>query len=136
MKQIKLIAFTLLVLIIFGFTSDANRKPNTDPTMNLDTAQQSIITIASLTAKGDLKNLEMALVDGLESGLTINEIKEIMVHLYAYCGFPRSLRGLRTFIKVLDERKEKGIVDNLGAEASPIQDNRSKYDQGKANLEA
>lgn len=136
MKQIKLIAFTLLVLIIFGFTSDANRKPNTDPTMNLDTAQQSIITIASLTAKGDLKNLEMALTDGLESGLTVNEIKEVMVHLYAYCGFPRSLRGLRTFIKVLDERKAKGIVDHMGAEASTIQDNRSKYDRGKANLEA
>jgi alkylhydroperoxidase/carboxymuconolactone decarboxylase family protein YurZ len=58
-----------------------------------------------------------------------------MVHLYAYCGFPRSLRGLRTFIKVLDERKTKGIEDNLGADASSIEDTRSKYERGKANLE-
>ena len=75
-------------------------------------------------------------MDGLEAGLTINEIKEVMVHLYAYCGFPRSLRGLRTFIKVLDERKAKGIEDNMGAEASPIEDSQSKYNRGKANLEA
>lgn len=136
MKQIKSTAFILLALMSLGFTSDANRESNTDPTINLDTKQQSIINIASLTAKGDLKNLEMALTDGLESGLTVNEIKEVMVHLYAYCGFPRSLRGLRTFIKVLDERKAKGIVDHMGAEASTIQDNRSKYDRGKANLEA
>ncbi|MBT8299840.1 MAG: carboxymuconolactone decarboxylase family protein [Maribacter sp.] len=101
----------------------------------LTVKEKSIVTIASLTAKGDLENLETALADGLDAGLAINEIKEVMVHLYAYCGFPRSLRGLRTFIKVLDERKTKGIEDNLGADASSIEDTRSKYERGKANLE-
>jgi alkylhydroperoxidase/carboxymuconolactone decarboxylase family protein YurZ len=101
----------------------------------LTAKEKSIVTIASLTAKGDLENLETALAEGLDAGLAINEIKEVMVHLYAYCGFPRSLRGLRTFIKVLDERKTKGIEDNLGADASSIEDTRSKYERGKANLE-
>jgi alkylhydroperoxidase/carboxymuconolactone decarboxylase family protein YurZ len=102
----------------------------------LSEKEKSIVTISALTSKGDLETLEKALVDGLEAGLTVNEIKEVMVHLYAYCGFPRSLRGLRTFIKVLDERKAKGIEDNMGTEASSIEDTRTKYDRGKANLEA
>lgn len=135
-KPLSSIVFTLLAAVLFGFGGMAQAPLKSSTTSNLDAKQESIITIASLTAKGDLEKLETALVDGLETGLTVNEIKEVMVHLYAYCGFPRSLRGLRTFIKVLDERKAKGIEDNMGAEASPIQDNRSKYERGKANLEA
>jgi 4-carboxymuconolactone decarboxylase len=59
----------------------------------LNAKQQSIIPIAAFTAIGDLAKLRTALHDGLDAGLTMNEIKEILVHLYAYTGFPRSLRG-------------------------------------------
>ncbi|MEI6748723.1 MAG: carboxymuconolactone decarboxylase family protein [Bacteroidota bacterium] len=97
--------------------------------------QQSIIPIAAFTAKGEFQDLRSALNNGLEAGLTINQIKEVLVHLYAYCGFPRSIRGLQTFMEVLDERKAKGINDVPGAEASPIQDNRSKYERGKEVIE-
>ena len=46
--------------------------------------------------------------------MTINETKEVLVHLYAYCGFPRSIMGLRTLLKVLNDRKEKGLLDLWG----------------------
>jgi 4-carboxymuconolactone decarboxylase len=49
-----------------------------------------------------------------------NEIKEILVHLYAYTGFPRSLNGIHTFMAVLDERRAQGIEDEPGKEASPL----------------
>ncbi len=101
----------------------------------LSLKQQTIIPIAALTAQGDLQRLKPALNKGLESGLTVSEIKEILVHTYAYCGFPRSIRSLQTFMEVLDERIAKGITDQPGAEASPITDEGSKYEQGKANLE-
>jgi len=101
----------------------------------LSPKEQSIISIAALTAIGDLADLKTELNTGLEAGLNINQIKEVLVHLYAYCGFPRSIRGLQTFMEVLDERKVKGINDVLGADASPISDERSKYEQGKENLE-
>jgi len=96
--------------------------------------QQSIITIAAYTAKGELQDLKSALNEGLDAGLTINEIKEVIVHLYAYCGFPRSIRGLQTFMEVLDERKTKGINDIPGAEASPINQETDKYERGKKVL--
>ena len=101
----------------------------------LTVKQQSIVPIAAFTAIGDLQKLNPALHEGLEAGLTINEIKEAIVHLYAYCGFPRSIRGLQTFMEVLEERKASGIDDETGADASPLKDDRTKYDRGKANLE-
>lgn len=101
----------------------------------LTAKEKSMVTISTLTANGDLENLKTAITDGLEAGLTVNEIKEVIVHIYAYCGFPRSIRGLQTAIAVLDERKAQGIIDVMGKEASLIKDNRPKYDRGKENLE-
>ena len=127
----KVILTLLIVTTIFG--SVQSKCPTSK--QGLTEKQQSIIPIASLTAQGELQQLKPALKSGLEAGLTVNEIKEILVHLYAYCGFPRSIRGLQTFMEVLDERKARGISDVIGAEASPIAYERSKYDRGKANLE-
>lgn len=93
--------------------------------------QQHIIEIAAYTGKGDLENLKPALAAGLDGGLTVNEICEVLVHAYAYCGFPRSLRALQTFIAVLDERKAQGIEDTIGRDASPIKDKRSRYERGR-----
>jgi quercetin dioxygenase-like cupin family protein/alkylhydroperoxidase/carboxymuconolactone decarboxylase family protein YurZ len=104
------------------------------PNQQLTAKQQSIVQITALTAKGELQALKPALNKGLDAGLTINEIKEVLVHLYAYCGFPRSIRGLQTFMEVLDERKTKGIIDKTGAEASPINQEKSKYERGKKVL--
>lgn len=110
-------------------------QSNVEPNKALTAKQQSIIPIAAYTAKGELQQLKSALNEGLDAGLTINEIKEVIVHLYAYCGFPRSIRGLQTFMEVLDERRDKGINDEMGVDASPIDDEHSKYDKGKENLE-
>lgn len=97
----------------------------------LTVRQQRIVSIAANTGKGDLENLKPALIAGLDDGLTVNEIREILIHAYAYCGFPRSLRALQTFIAVLDERKELGIQDTIGRDASPVSDKRSRYERGQ-----
>jgi alkylhydroperoxidase/carboxymuconolactone decarboxylase family protein YurZ len=100
----------------------------------LNSKDKSIITISSYTAQGKLSELKKSLNTGLDAGLTVNEIKEIMVHTYAYCGFPRSIRGLQTFMEILEERKLKGITDNIGKEASLIANDNSKYERGKKIL--
>jgi fermentation-respiration switch protein FrsA (DUF1100 family)/alkylhydroperoxidase/carboxymuconolactone decarboxylase family protein YurZ len=116
-------------MILTGISVNVNAQNNM-----LSKKQEKTITISAFTARGDLEKLKLELVDGLEAGLTVNEIKEVLVHLYAYCGFPRSLRGLQTFMAVLDERKAAGISDNWGREASPITDTRGKYERGKETL--
>ncbi len=102
----------------------------------LSLKEQNIISIAALTAKGNLPKLKKALNTGLEADLTVNEIKEVLVHLYAYCGFPRSIRGLQTFIEVLDERKARGLTDKTGNDASFIDARDNKYERGKRILAA
>lgn len=101
----------------------------------LSIRQQRIVAIAATTAQGDLENLKTSLVCGLDDGMTVNEIKEVLVHAYAYCGFPRSLRALQTFMEVLDERKAQGITDTVGREASAVTDRRDKYTRGAELLE-
>jgi 4-carboxymuconolactone decarboxylase len=121
------VILTILVCCICD-TAFSQAKDNKNA---LDAKEQSIVTISAYAAKGDLPQLNKALHTGLNSGLTISQIKETLVHLYAYCGFPRSIRGLQTFMSVLDERKSKGITDNNGSDASPITDERSKYQRGR-----
>src|SRR5690554_1858762 len=124
----------LVVALTSSTTINAQETKNTGQILSVQ--QQSIVGIAALTAKGDLSKLKPALHAGLDAGWTVNEIKEAIIHLYAYAGFPRSIRGLQTFMEVLDERKARGIHDVTGAEASPINDERSKYERGKAVLDS
>lgn len=96
----------------------------------LDAKQRSIATIAGLTATGDLNRLKTALNEGLDVGLTINEIKEILIQMYAYAGFPRSLNGIDAIMGVLDERQRKGIKDVPGKEPSPLPSGKSSIELG------
>lgn len=97
----------------------------------LTSREQAIVAVASYTGKGDLEHLKPAFAQALEAGMTVNEINEILIHTYAYCGFPRSLRAIQTFMLVVDERKANGINDEVGREASAIADGRSRYERGR-----
>jgi len=124
----------LPVLLLCTLTISVKSQQKTTMNTTLSPKQKNLITISSYTAQGDLTKLKPALNEGLDAGVTLNEIRESLVHLYAYCGFPRSLRGLMTFMEVLKEREGKGIIDKVGAEASPITDKRDKYERGKEIL--
>ena len=63
-----------------------------------------------------MSQLDAALNRGLDAGLTVSDVKEILVQLYAYTGFPRSLNALGELMKVLDARKQRGIHDPAGRE--------------------
>lgn len=97
----------------------------------LTAREQAIVAVASYTGKGDLEHLKQALAEALEVGMTVNEVNEVLIHAYAYCGFPRSLRAIQTFMQVVDERKAKGIDDSVGREATVREDNRSRYERGR-----
>jgi len=117
----KVATFALLIVslwmpgLAFGSKGNAMEKQHA-----LSQQQESIITIAAFTANGDLAKLKTSLNEGLDAGLTVNEVKEILVQMYAYAGFPRSLNGLGTFMAVMDERQSRGIKDATGKDASPL----------------
>lgn len=133
-KKISVNTIAGVLIAIFCVTNNLKAQNNLGVDKKLMLKEQSIVSIAASAAKGDLLKLKAALNTGLESGLTINQIKEVLVHLYAYCGFPRSIRGLQTFMEELDERKAQGINDNTGNDASPINKGIGKYERGKKIL--
>ena len=125
----KLTVFLASILILV-FSIVTISEGQTMKSGGLNAKQEKIVTIAAFTANGDLQKLKTALNEGLDAGLTINEIKEILVQLYAYAGFPRSLNGINTFIGVLEEREQKGIKDELGKEPSPMPASKSSIELG------
>ena len=115
------------VLLTFGFglaahaasvnkgTSEMNHEQTVSDTLS---ASQHAIP---LMASSQMDKLNAALNQGLDAGLTINETKEILVQLYAYTGFPRSLNALSELMKVVEARKQRGIKDVEGKEpVAPI----------------
>lgn len=96
----------------------AGNKSAQSPAESLSAKQKSIPLIAAYMASSDMPNLNAALNQGLDAGMTVSEAKEILVQLYAYAGFPRSLNALGELMKVLEARKQRGIQDPPGREPS------------------
>lgn len=92
----------------------------------LSKRQTHIILVAAFTAVGDLLSLKAELTEALETGFTISELREILMHCYAYCGFPRALNGIGALMDVLKERKEVGIQDIEGTAAEILQEKTNK----------
>ncbi|WP_437918699.1 carboxymuconolactone decarboxylase family protein [Sphingobacterium sp. LRF_L2] len=134
MKRLKIRVLIAIIISIFLFTTQIKAQQMATTEKNLSPQERSLIAISASTAIGDLDKLKVTLNIGLENGLTVNEIKEALIHTYAYCGFPRSIRGLQTFMEVMKERKANGISDQVGKEASTINEIGLKYERGKKIL--
>ncbi len=122
-----------LLAILSLLVYQAAQTQDQPGTKTLSHKQKGIVLMAAITAKGDLEKLKPAINNALDAGLTINECKEVFLHAYAYCGFPRSIQGLNTLMATLDERNAKGIKDVIGKEATPVNDT-NKYETGWKNL--
>ena len=96
----------------------------------LSARQQAIIPVAAFAAAGDIARLNPAIHQALDAGMTVNEAKEVLVQVYAYAGFPRSLNALGELMQVVDARKQRGIQDVQGP--TP----RKAIPQGEALLAA
>ena len=118
MKKILLAIISILFIVNIGDKGMTNN--------HLSVKQENIVEISSYTARGDLSNLENSLSKALDKGLTINEIKEILIQSYAYCGFPRSLNALGTLKKVVEARKG----DKVGTQGKKLPKNTDKFDYG------
>lgn len=125
----KLITVFFTPFILIAVLS-SNIKAQQTVVAGLDVKQQNIVTISAVTAKGDLIQLKPALNDGLTAGLTVNEIKEVLIQLYAYTGFPRSLNALNTLMAVLTERTASGINDTEGIAAEALPKEKTKLQFG------
>ena len=123
-------ALCLGIGAMFSMTTqaaEASQNMTSPPTSatTLSPPQQTIPLLAAFMATSDMPGLNTALNQGLDAGLSISETREILVQLYAYVGFPRSLNALNELMTVVQARKQRGIEDAPGREpgrAIPVGD--------------
>lgn len=124
--------------------SHAQESPNMNTTPSttgsqsaaesLTLRQHAIVPIAAFAAAGDIARLGAALNRGLDAGLSISDAREILVQLYAYAGFPRSLNALGELMKVVEARKQQGLRDAPGSDpGAPIPKGDALLAAGTAN---
>lgn len=98
MKNIIILACALFILATIN---SLKAKENMD---SLTQREKTIAAVAAYSAMGDIGNLKESLAKGLDSGVAVEELKEVLVQTYAYCGFPRSLNALGAYMELLKER--------------------------------
>ena len=97
MKKIVLFTFAVAMMLSGCKQKSSSETKKDMNTLTFTTEQAACMSaIACLEAKADYMALEQAIHNGLDAGLTVNQIKEAFSHLYAYTGFPRSLNALGT----------------------------------------
>lgn len=69
----------------------------------LDRKTRSAITLTALTALGHHHELAMHLRAALRNGMTIDEIKEVLLQCAVYCGVPAANRAFAIAQEVLEE---------------------------------
>lgn len=94
----------------------------------LDLKSKEIAVVAALTAMGTAQpQLKVHINGALNTKSTINEVKEVILQMSVYSGFPSCINAMNALKEVLKERQEHGIKDNLGKAATETnQTNRLK----------
>lgn len=67
----------------------------------LDKRTRSIVNLAMLTALSKPQELKLHVKGALTNGLTVEEIKEILLHATVYCGIPAGLEAFKAAHEVL-----------------------------------
>ena len=73
----------------------------------LDRKTRSLVNLAMLTALNRAPEIKLHVRGALTNGVTVDEIKEVLIHATIYCGIPA---GLDAFKAANDVLKEMGAV--------------------------
>ena len=76
------------------------------PGPGLDRRSRSLITLTALVARGHHEELAMHLRAARTNGLTVDEIKELLLQTAIYCGVPDANTAFRIAQQVLAEEDE------------------------------
>jgi 4-carboxymuconolactone decarboxylase len=82
----------------------------------LDRRTRSIINLAMLTALSKPTEIKLHVKGALTNGVTVDEIKEILLHATVYCGIPAGLEAFKAAHEVL---KAEGALDGAASAQKP-----------------
>jgi 4-carboxymuconolactone decarboxylase len=69
----------------------------------LDRKTRSLINLAMLTALNRSPEIKLHVRGALNNGVTVDEIKEVLIHATVYCGIPAGLDAFKAANEVLKE---------------------------------
>lgn len=69
----------------------------------LDKKTRSMINLAMLTALGKAPEIKLHVRGAINNGLTVEDIKEVLLHATVYCGIPAGLDAFKAANEVLKE---------------------------------
>jgi 3-oxoadipate enol-lactonase / 4-carboxymuconolactone decarboxylase len=72
----------------------------------LDRRSRSLVTLTALVARGHHEELAMHLRAARTNGVTVEEIKEVLLQTAIYCGVPNANTAFRIAQRVLSESDE------------------------------
>ena len=75
----------------------------------LDRKQRSLVTLGILIGTGKPTELKNHVRAGLNNGLTLTELQEVLIQAIPYCGFPAVAEAIEATVAVL---RERGLVDD------------------------
>ena len=75
----------------------------------LDRKTRSMLNIAMLTALGRPQELAVYVKGALRSGVSVDELQEILIHATIYCGTPA---GRQAFLAVDEVLQAEGLMTN------------------------
>jgi 3-oxoadipate enol-lactonase/4-carboxymuconolactone decarboxylase len=73
----------------------------------LDRRSRSLITLTALVARGHHDELALHVRAALRNGLTVDEIKELLLQTAIYCGVPDANAAFRVAQQALDDLEEE-----------------------------
>jgi 4-carboxymuconolactone decarboxylase len=74
----------------------------------LDKKTRSMLNLAMLTALGKSAEIKLHVRGAINNGLTVEDIKEVLLHATVYCGIPAGLDAFKSANEVL---KDMGKVE-------------------------
>ena len=96
----------------------------------LTAKENAIVDIGAAVARGEQDKLGAAFKAGFDAGLTLNEAKELVGQLYAYCGFPRALNAAGTLMKA-QELAAKNAKDAKEISRGDAESQRNEIEAGQ-----
>ena len=69
----------------------------------LDRKTRSLVNLAMLTALNRAPEIKLHVRGALNNGVTVDEIKEVLLHATVYCGIPAGLDAFKAANEVLKE---------------------------------
>lgn len=102
---------------------------------NLDLKSKEIAVVAALTAMGTAQlQLRVHVNGALNTGCSINELKEIILQMSVYAGFPSCINAMNILKEVLTERQLSGMEDKAGTLPADTEVSADRLKKGEEEL--